>query len=116
MLWNHHYEYLGVLIICAFLPLLIGYYHPRSPIRKQWKAAWIAITVSSIPFLIWDIFATYRGHWNFNPRYNLGLYVFNLPIEEVLFFFVIPYCCLFSWTVLKFALNHFRPFQPTNHK
>jgi hypothetical protein len=30
----------------------------------------------------------------------MSQYLFNLPLEEVLFFVVIPFCCIFSWKAL----------------
>ena len=35
--------------------------------------------------------------WGFNPKYLQGIYLFRLPLEEVLFFFVVPYCCVFVY-------------------
>ena len=43
------------------------------------------------------------GVWGFNEKYLCGIFIFNLPVEEVLFFFCIPYACLFTY----FALKHF---------
>jgi len=47
--------------------------------------------------LIWDICFTKAGVWGFNEHYTLGVNFFNLPIEEVLFFFCIPYSSLFTY-------------------
>jgi lycopene cyclase domain-containing protein len=42
------------------------------------------------------------GVWGFNPKYLSGIYVGSLPLEEILFFFCIPYACIFIY----FALNY----------
>jgi len=55
----------------------------------------------SIPWIIWDYFATLRGHWNFNSDFYLGFKILNLPFEEVMFFWVIPFACLFVWTNVR---------------
>ncbi len=59
------------------------------------------ILITAIPFIIWDVIFTAVGVWGFNPEYITGIFFFNLPIEEILFFFCIPYACLFTY----FALN-----------
>lgn len=43
----------------------------------------------------------FTGIWNFNPEYLVGVYLLEMPIEEWLFFFTIPYACLFIYEVLK---------------
>jgi len=60
-----------------------------------------AITIVAIPFLIWDQIFTEKGVWGFNEQYLQGIYLGKLPLEEVLFFFFIPYCCLFIYEVLN---------------
>ena len=60
------------------------------------------MTASAVFFIVWDVIFTRRGVWGFNPDYITGARLFSLPLEEVLFFFCIPYACLFTY----FALNH----------
>ncbi|MDG2311764.1 MAG: lycopene cyclase domain-containing protein, partial [Flavobacteriales bacterium] len=54
-----------------------------------------------VAFLIWDALFTRAGVWGFNEAYCLGLKLFMMPIEEWLFFFVIPFCSVFTHFVLK---------------
>jgi len=64
------------------------------------KALFPAILLVAVCFLIWDEYFTQRQIWGFNPSYLTGLYVGHLPIEEVLFFLVVPYACIFIYEVL----------------
>lgn len=53
--------------------------------------------IPAIIYIAWDIIFTRLGVWSFNPAYVSGLYISNLPLEEILFFFVVPYCCVFIY-------------------
>ncbi len=52
-------------------------------------------------YCIWDGIFTDMGIWFFNEKYITGIFIFNLPIEEVLFFFVVPYCCIFVYECVR---------------
>jgi lycopene cyclase domain-containing protein len=97
----NHFEYFITLAICIFVPLLLALFHPGLQIRKNMKWALLAILITCVPFWAWDVVATYIGHWGFNPNFITGFYIYNLPIEEVLFFVVIPFSCLTIWAEIK---------------
>lgn len=59
----------------------------------------LPIIIPAILFLIWDSTVTY-SHWYFNEKYVLGITIFNLPIEEILFFITVPFACLFTWEMI----------------
>lgn len=48
-------------------------------------------------YIVWDSYFTSWGVWSFNEQYITGTNYFGLPIEEILFFFVVPYCCVFIY-------------------
>ena len=52
-------------------------------------------------YIGWDIFFTAKNVWSFNDNYITGIKLINLPIEEVLFFFVVPYCCVFIYECIR---------------
>jgi lycopene cyclase domain-containing protein len=52
-------------------------------------------------YIIWDIYMTKAGAWAFNEIYITGIMLYNLPIEEVLFFIIVPYCCLFIYECIR---------------
>lgn len=56
-----------------------------------------AMIIPAIIYIVWDIFFTAKNVWSFNEAYISGIKIFNLPIEEMLFFFVVPYCCIFIY-------------------
>ena len=59
----------------------------------------LPILIPAILFLIWDSTVTF-SHWHFNEKYVLGITIFNLPIEEILFFITVPFACLFTWEMI----------------
>ena len=74
--------------------------------KNSFSSVFFSSLIIAIPFLIWDYYFTQWGIWGFNEEYLIGINFFNLPVEEVSFFFVIPFCCLFIYEVLR---AYFRP-------
>jgi lycopene cyclase domain-containing protein len=95
------YLYLSINLLSVAVPFLFSFY-PKANFSKKWRYVLPAIAISGLFFIIWDIVFTRLGVWGFNPKYLTGIHVLWLPLEEVLFFFCIPYACIFTY----FALNH----------
>jgi lycopene cyclase domain-containing protein len=66
----------------------------------KWRESFISILFAAVPFLIWDSLVTGK-HWDFNSNYILGLKLFDLPLEEIMFFISVPFACLFTWEMVK---------------
>lgn len=64
----------------------------------------LAIIFSSLLFIFHDIKVNNRW-WCFNRKYITGIKIFNLPFEEVLFFFTVSFSCLTIWLNLKTLFN-----------
>lgn len=94
-------KYMLVLIISAAIPFVLSLWPPLKFYRNI-KALGLSIGLVLLIFGLWDIFATYRGHWYFNPQGVWRFKIVNLPVEEVLFFVVIPFCCIFTWEAVNY--------------
>lgn len=98
------YLYLLINIASFSIPFLYSFENKMNFIR-YWKLVFVAISITAIPFLIWDIIFTDLGVWGFNSSYYLGFEILKLPLEELLFFICIPYASIF----IHYAIFHFYP-------
>jgi len=96
------YLYLCVLLSVFVWPLYFCA-HPTMRLYRYWRSLLKAILIPSVVFWIWDIVATARGHWSFNPDYVLGVQLVNLPVEEYFFFIVVAFVSIFTYEVVKSA-------------
>jgi hypothetical protein len=54
--------------------------------------------------VIWDLYAIAQGHWTFDPERTTGiLFPGNLPLDEVLFFLVIPIASVLTLEAVRSA-------------
>jgi len=94
-------EYLIVLAATLFFPLILSR-DKNLAIWKRRSALWKAILTTSVPFWIWDVIVTARGHWTFNEQYILGVTFIGMPMEEWLFFLVVAFVSIFTWESVKY--------------
>ena len=95
-----HYIYFTILAASLLGPLALSF-DRKVAFRRKWKFIFPAMVLPAIFYIVWDIYFTYKEVWSFNPDSISGIYFFNLPVEEVLFFFVIPYSCLFIYECVR---------------
>ena len=104
------YLYLGVLLFAISYPLAQSF-ERRIRYATQWKYLFPGMLGTAAFFIVWDIWFTNLGVWEFNSRYVLGWFFLDLPIEEWFFFFIVPFSSIFIYEVLIyfFPKDHFRP-------
>lgn len=93
-------SYLAVLVACVLgtLPLEL-LLHAR--VYRRWQRAALAILPVAAIFVTWDYLATHAGWWWFDERYLVGLFVGPIPVEELLFFLVIPVCGILTFEAVR---------------
>ena len=87
---------LGIL----FLPLMLSF-DRRVVFYRQWKAAFPAILITAVIFIIEDIIAVRASVWSFAPGLSGNLKLFLLPIGEWMFFICVPYACIFIYACVR---------------
>lgn len=95
------YTYLTIDALILLVPLLFSF-DSRIRYYRCWPALGLSMLIVGVPYLAWDSLVTHSGEWSFNPHYVTGVDVFNLPLEEVLFFVTVPYSCLFIYESLAY--------------
>jgi len=94
------YLYLLLDLGTVFFPLLLSF-DKKVAFYRSWRYVFVSSLVVGIPFLIWDMLFTKNGVWGFNPDYLTGINIGNLPLEEVLFFLLVPFACLFIYACVS---------------
>lgn len=92
--------YLWINILTLAGPLALSF-DKKVAFYKHWKALFPALLLVGTAFLIWDEYFTQHGIWGFNPSYLSGIYLGHLPLEEILFFFTVPYACVFIFACIE---------------
>lgn len=97
---NTHYTYFLIHLLSIAGPLALSF-DKKVAFYTKWKYVMRAMWFPALFFLIWDQYFTSIDVWSFNEKYITGLKLGLLPIEEVLFFITVPYCCLFIYECVR---------------
>ncbi len=80
------------IIIC-----FIASFDKRVQFYKFFGTFLLSSTIVAVPFIAWDIWFTDMGVWWFNTDYTIGVIIAGLPLEEWMFFYFIPFACVFTY-------------------
>jgi len=98
------YEYLIILGLTLVIPLIMSFSRELNFYKhKKWIA--LAIIIPFPVYVLWDYLAIDRGHWNFAGNFVVGIFIMQIPIEEILFFIIIPFVSIFTWECINFYLK-----------
>lgn len=89
-------EYLLINFLTILFPLVLSF-ERKIRYYKKLPAVFASILIVGGVYVFWDAIATLRGDWSFNQQFVNGIRIFNLPVEEILFFVTVPYSALFLY-------------------
>ncbi len=99
------YLYLLINTLIFLFPFLLSF-DQKVAFYKKWKFLFPSIILIAILFIVWDVYFTYHGIWNFNPKYYFNpTKMLGLPLGEWLFFITVPYACIFIYECLRIYIK-----------
>jgi lycopene cyclase domain-containing protein len=99
------WQYLIVLAACLLITAPLEMFGP-GVYRQAWRTAGAVLPVAAV-FVIWDAVAIAAHVWTYNPQFVTGFELpFHIPVEELLFFIVIPLCGLLTYNAVDTILTY----------
>ena len=78
-------------------------------VLRRIKRVALSVLPISACFLAWDAYAISQGHWFFDREQMLGIVgPFSIPLEEYLFFIVIPMAAIMTIEGVTTVKPHWR--------
>ena len=96
-------SYLGVLAFCVvgtiWLEVVL-----LTRVFARWRRLLAAVLPVAALFICWDVYAISEGHWTFDPARISGVMLpGGLPLDEVLFFLIIPTAAVLTLEAVRSA-------------
>jgi lycopene cyclase domain-containing protein len=92
--------YLSILVgVFSFSVVMKRIY--RATLFDSNKQGALILTFFFVVGVVWDSYAVSSGHWFFDEKNLLGVRVGLLPIEEYLFFIVLPVFIITLYQILR---------------
>ena len=96
-----HLVYLALLAGCllgtAPLELLL-----RTRVYARWRRLLLALAPTVVVFVAWDLYAIHHHQWRYERKWTTGVLLpGRLPLEELLFFVVIPTCAILTLEAVR---------------
>ena len=102
------YQYLLLMAAClaVTLPLEFAF---RARVYRRPALLATALVPVVVAFSVWDLVGIWRQHWSYNPTFVTGLQLpGRMPIEELVFFVVVPVCGLLTFEAVGTVLAWLR--------
>jgi lycopene cyclase domain-containing protein len=100
-----HLTYVAVLAGCLLAAIWL---EPvlKVNVFRRWRRLILTVAPVAVIFALWDAGAIAAGHWTFDPAQITGIKLpGGLPLDEVLFFLVVPVCAILGFEAVRAVLN-----------
>ena len=101
--WHYLAVLGGCLLVTLPLELVLG-----ARVYRQWRRLVAALLPVVVVFVVWDLVGIARDHWGYSARFTTGVMIGPMPVEELLFFLVIPVCGLLTYEAVGNVLRWLR--------
>lgn len=101
------YQYLILMAACLLITVPLEF-ALRARVYRRWRLALLALVPTVLVFSVWDVVGIVRDHWGYNPRFVTGWHIGVMPIEELVFFVVVPLCGLLTYEAVGYVLRRLR--------
>jgi lycopene cyclase domain-containing protein len=90
--------YLAVMAACIVVTLPLELVI-RARVYARWRRLLLTLAPVLVVFLTWDVLAIRAKDWSY--RRLTGARLGNLPVEELVFFLVIPTCAVLTFEAVR---------------
>jgi lycopene cyclase domain-containing protein len=87
----------GCLVVTAPLEIVL-----RVRVYARWRRLLLAVVPEFVVFVGWVLYAIDQGHWTYSAERTLDVRLpGGIPVEEVLFFLVVPLCAVLTFEAVR---------------
>jgi len=91
----------GCLLAAVWLEPLL-----RVGVLRRWRRLALTMVPVALAFALWDVAALAAGHWWLDPAQTTRIVLpGGLPLEELLFFLVVPVCAVLGFEAVRAVLR-----------
>ena len=83
----------GTLLLSRVFNVRFSAHHKKSVVKT--------LILTAIVFTAWDVLAVVQNHWSFGLQHTLGIILYNQPLEEMGFFFIIPFFGIVLYEIVR---------------
>jgi len=104
---DDRWQYLALMALCVILTLPLEFVLRARVYRRPLRLL-LALLPTVVVFTIWDVVGILRDHWSYSPRFTTGIHLGVMPLEELVFFIVVPICGLLTYEAVGDVLRRAR--------